>query len=272
MVERVDGRGLGREEFCARFEDPRVPCVLTGLCDGWAALQTWEPELLAGRFPSHEFDVGRESCETVTLPALLAGWASGHAAEQYVFDASCLDVLPELCNDYAPLPPCFPRDDHLMRAIFGGAAAPLRPEWRWLLVGGPGSGFGIHVDPHATNAWNALVVGRKRWALLPPSTAEEVALGPAGPSAALAASAWFAAGGVPGALVFDQLPGEIVFVPRGWWHVVRNETAAVAVTQNWLGESAFAAACEGAAPDARALWRERAAELLLADAAPVATT
>lgn len=46
------------EQFVERFERPRIPVVLTGLCDGWRAAHAWrQPELLQ-QYGDHKFKAG----------------------------------------------------------------------------------------------------------------------------------------------------------------------------------------------------------------------
>ena len=52
------------------------------------------------------------------------------------------------------------------------------------------SGSGLHVDPLATSAWNALVAGHKRWALFPPGTPRHLVL-PKLPGLEREAVSWF---------------------------------------------------------------------------------
>lgn len=40
-----------------RFERPRLPVVITGLCDSWRASKDWNEQSLVQRFGSHKFKV-----------------------------------------------------------------------------------------------------------------------------------------------------------------------------------------------------------------------
>ena len=74
----------------------------------------------------------------------------------------------DLCDDYK-VPPIFARDDYLSEL---GELA--RPPYRWILVAPARSGSFVHTDPMATHAWNALLVGAKRWVMFHPSTPSEL--------------------------------------------------------------------------------------------------
>lgn len=131
---------------------------------------------------------------------------------------------------------------------------------RWLVVGPRGSGSRWHVDPFGTSAWNLCVSGRRLWCLMPPDTRfpPEVAdaAEPDDLSAARygrsinapPAAAWFAAHCSSTAahaemLWAEQLAGDVVYVPRGWWHCTLNLETSVALTQNLVlradGASAY---------------------------------
>ena len=68
-----------------------------------------------------------------------------------------------------------------------------------------------------------------------------------------------AGGGGAAMLEFVQQPGELVFVPRGWWHCTVTVEASVALTQNQVQPSDAAAALRELA---EAPGQERARRLL----------
>jgi hypothetical protein len=123
---------------------------------------------------------------------------------------------------------------------------------QWLLVGGVGSGLSFHVDPFGCSAWNALLQGRKRWALYPPDhIPPAVTLRKGSQESTMydspTSASWFRE--VLPLLPVDQRPieffqevGDIIFIPSGWWHCVVNLTDTVAFTRNVINRANVAEA------------------------------
>ncbi|KAL0096757.1 hypothetical protein J3Q64DRAFT_1709287 [Phycomyces blakesleeanus] len=134
--------------------------------------------------------------------------------------------------------------------LFRLARERRRPPYRWLVMGGARSGTGIHIDPLGTSAWNALLKGHKRWCLFPPGTPKKIIDPPMKPYDHEGVS-WFSTvfpkfkvrdgpeddnrtlGERLGMVEVLQRPGETIFVPGGWPHVVMNLDTTIAVTQNF---------------------------------------
>ena len=134
-----------------------------------------------------------------------------------------------------------------------------------LLVGSRRSGSYPHQDPSYTAAWNYLLHGVKRWVLFPPDVKKSTILGEEGeqyeqkqvdlnelpPTSeefykvlATKGSGYWWAEHYPrlkkrqhelGMVEVLQQPGEVIFVPPGWWHSVINVSKwTVAVTHNLI--------------------------------------
>ena len=137
-------------------------------------------------------------------------------------------------------------DDTDASSAVGVCGSPdLLQERRWLLMGPAGAGSRWHVDPHATCAYNLLLEGRKLWCLAPPAAEDASEVLPPGVEVdgclvhAPASLRWFrgelgggGGGRGRGLLWVEQAAGEVVCVPRGWWHTTLNLEGCVAFTQN----------------------------------------
>lgn len=228
-VRRVSN--IGRAEFLERFYAPGRPAIITGALAGWPALHSWTPaylraaigvaevEVQAGRHANPDFEYGKDA---------LRRRMSFAAFMDRVERENGNDIYLTASNN----------------AANASALAPLQPDMRFipdyltdahgmLWIGPAGTLTPLHFD--LTNNMMVQIVGRKRVILLPPSETaklghnravfsdvqdieDERAL-KAGPTARDA---------IRQEVVIE--PGEMLYIPIGWWHQVRALDFSVTMT------------------------------------------
>ncbi|KAK0398692.1 hypothetical protein QR680_002710 [Steinernema hermaphroditum] len=245
QIDRINGLKVSVEQFARDFERPRVPVIISGLISNWQATKKWTFERLRKKYRNQVFKCGEDD-EGYSVKLKMKYFLDYMKTTQddsplYIFDSSFGErSKPKaLLEDYKV--PAYFRDD-----LFDYVSEKRRPPYRWFVMGPARSGTGIHIDPLGTSAWNGLVVGRKKWVLIPPHVPKAQVKPPSDvrerhPDEA---TTWFTHVyprllaekdtdyGVP-FIECVQHPGEIMFVPSGWWHVVINVDDTIALTQNF---------------------------------------
>lgn len=161
----------------------------------------------------------------------------------YLFDRSFvgkmnLTVGPDQPNADYRIPACFGED---LFSVLNAA----RPDSRWLIIGPARSGSTFHKDPNATSAWNAVIRGAKYWIMFPatpgspPPPGVYVSADQSEVTSPLSIPEWLLgfhaeARRTPGCREGICGAGEVLHVPSGWWHLVVNIDASIALTQNFV--------------------------------------
>ncbi len=253
-IERVALGSLTAEIFSTQFETPNKPVIITGVCED--VDDFWGIESLVRRFAS--IDDPALTCGSVNMRMSdYAGYLRSELwrtdeAPYFVFDHPGFVKLisEERARGNNMSGWIFDLQKILSPDLYDLLEPPFRPEHAWLLVGSDGGSSKWHVDPNSTSAWNAVILGSKKWLLLPPHLGPPPGVECSGDGFAvrqpLTLTEWFEGFYAEtksrhGKNLVECVcgPGETVFVPRGWWHCVRNIGTTVAVTQNYVPESAL---------------------------------
>lgn len=162
----------------------------------------------------------------------------------YLFDRTIFKKAPSLIKTYTEkihescpfMNPSLKDSKHDLFRLLGETK---RPDYRWLIIGPSQnrSGSSFHIDPNCTHAWNLPVKGAKYWIFYPPgvnppgvfpsANGDDVAM-------PISLGEWFLT-------YWDEhckqrhnpdkskrpyecivKPGELLFVPHGWWHSIYN--------------------------------------------------
>ncbi|KAF9906225.1 hypothetical protein EC991_000852 [Linnemannia zychae] len=231
---------LDIETFNRRYRYPNRPLMIqhSGV-EQWPAWEQWTLDALASKYGETQFRVSNiESDEEPSFGMYFKDFLhyirfNSDTDPLYLFDPYFAEAGPEMDSAYK-VPKYFEFD------YFSLLEGDARPPFRWLLVGPQRTGAPWHVDPSGTSAWNTLLSGHKRWALYPPHTI------PPGhdptSSERKTSVSWYLdvypylpPESLP--LEIVQNPGQTIYVPSGWWHMVINMDDTVAVTHNFADEA-----------------------------------
>ena len=256
-----DSKSLTVDKFL-EYEEKNIPLLIKGATKDWPALQKWNRAYLIKQSQGVQF---RATSGAAPLPAqfTIEDYAKycddvSEEAPLYLFDRTFADKCPELLLDYIDglKQSCPFFDDQAKHGhdLFSLLGKEKRPDHRWIIIGPKRSFSNFHIDPNATHAWNAPIVGRKRWIFYPPGVNPPgVFPSPNGDDVVMPISLgeWFLThyndhvkqrsnpdiSKRP--LECTVCPGDILFVPHGYWHSVLNldDGMSVALTQNYVSAS-----------------------------------
>lgn len=234
-VDRVSN--LGYAEFEARYLAPNKPVLITDALDHWAAVGKWTPKFFADNY--RDMDIGIDGLRMGEFIELVEeGPDEDNGKLPYFRNVSINSVFPELVADISPLP-VYLRPNWFDNPLIPRRISRNRTD---LFIGGRGSSFPyLHWDNYHGYAFLFQIYGEKAYVFYPPEQTEymypEVREGRLSNVSTiddienpdLERFPLFAKA-TPTACVLRA--GEMLFMPAGWWHTARMETASISVSSN----------------------------------------
>ncbi len=255
-VAEAAGSVLTHAMFMEQFVQRHTPVVVRGAVRDWPALRKWTPAFFSTHFGDALVPVGY--AKRMRLANFIAQVVASteERPAPYMYRLFIHEHLPALLPDLLPQGQfAFPRR----------YASPLMPAyWRRpdghlkLLIGGVGGRFPVlHHDTENVHATITQVCGEKEFLLFPPGDREYLYPDPQQPNQSLVEDPL-----EPDAVRFPLLarahprrvtvhPGDMMFIPCGWWHTARSVSISVSVGMNILERTNWSGFVDEVAPAGR---------------------
>jgi hypothetical protein len=260
---------LSYEDFVTGHLYPRVPVIIRGAIAGLPCVSRWSPAFFREHYGYVVVSIQRrlpgvkssEKSKADLDPYHMTG---GHAMElrTYIDEITnsghngeklpllrnypLHNLFPELQGDFRTPKYFFPNWlHHIGQLPIVGRLAPAL--WKVNMVefflGPTGGRFpNVHIDLGLTHAWIAQVYGQKKFWAWPPRSQDLTSVEPwsitVDPQPGMSYDAQLArlfehtgpAVGIIG-------PGDVIFVPAGWWHTTEIQSTSISLSANFVNES-----------------------------------
>eukprot|EP00871_Galdieria_phlegrea_P002182 jgi/Galph1/2965/GphlegSOOS_G1616.1 len=240
-IQRYHVNELDVRSFIDQFERANLPVIIQGEVCQWPAYQKWNRSYLLETCGDFPFSVGPTKMTMTDYIHYMDSHIDGNPL--YLFEKNFCKLSSMALDYQSPL--YFQNRD--FREVYG-----KRPDHRWLIYGPCRSGSRFHIDPNQTCAWNAVIRGRKKWVLFPPSCPPPGVFPNEDYSQVVSPIfllEWFTSFYEEARKRKEMMEcvveaGEMIFIPRGWWHIVINLEESLAITENYVAESNLSSVLE----------------------------
>lgn len=241
------------ERFLAKYVLQNAPVIVTGALESWNLADNWTPAALGQQFGGKMAQVYNNYFDlqnVMSLERYLARYFDKSSPEDgssppYVRwytklrdeDFCWADEIFTRLRNCWHLPAFLPDTDYVLPLSSGTATNPVTDHFpaKGLFISPRDARTSLHVDPWGSCAVLCQLYGRKRWYFYAPDQAQylQSAFGvvdvtrpdhrkfPAFADAQLTAAC-------------TLNPGEVIYIPHGWYHQVECESDSISLTWNFV--------------------------------------
>ncbi|MEH2296105.1 cupin-like domain-containing protein [Nostoc sp.] len=232
VVERRSN--LSYDEFVREYASVGKPVIITDVIKDWKAMKKWTLDFFRSEFGSIEYAVKEDNTKNegvMSIADYIDYITAGNSNRRlYMANFGIVSDYPELLKDYND-PIYFP---NWLQRLPKKLLRKYDFDYPDIFIGHKGTSIGLHQDHYYGSAWLGMIKGRKQIVLFTPDQKEFLYDGKIDVLKPDLEKFPLYAKTNPVEVILET--GEILYIPSGWWHHVKNIEVSIAIGSYLLNE------------------------------------